>query len=124
MISITAASMNQIINQQKQIQISNEVTQMSFIKDLEKSYQFTRLLDNNLLFLKHKTLPEAIKQNKSEITFNFAISSFLGPWIINDATLKSLAIKTIGNAIMKCLPAYYVVEQIGVTEDFKISWKL
>lgn len=125
MINITVTSVQHLIDAQKRIAeqqiVLQERANADFIKDFIVSNQGIRMLDNIVIMLKHKNIPDAIKAGKSEVDVTPTVTSFLAPWITGDVAFKELSIEGFGRMLTTAFAGYTVSRNVG-TDGFKISW--
>jgi hypothetical protein len=120
-MKLTPIAVEQLRDHGMQRNKQQQVADKAFIADLKNSNQLNRMLDNNLIMLKHKIIPEALATGKSEIEIDPAFNSFLAPWIVNDSKLRLLALEAF-KQILKTAFNGYTIFHITDTDKFKISW--
>ncbi len=122
MKSISITSLQNLINTQRQISLQQSLTDKEFIADYKSTTAYARIVENNVLMLKHKTMPDAIKAGKVEIDFFPMTHSFVAPWVLNDPHFKSITLDVLFEAFTKIFIGYKV-SRVSNSECFKINWE-
>lgn len=116
--------MIELNNVQKLIDTQNAMD-IEFIDDFSQLQQFERCIENNLTYLKHELIPNAVKFNRSEVTLNLELKKFLPSWIMDNSRYRELAFKTIINTLVGRSHKYgYTIERLPDNDklSIKVTW--
>ncbi len=101
--------------------ILESVKHETFVEDFEHSLMCAKVVEAQVLYLKHDVIPTAVAIGAKQTSFTMDPSKYISPWINNDPTHQKLAFECIMRVIQKILGSKYTVEYTP-TGVLKVSW--